>query len=65
MSTEERQGVRLGLSIIALASVVLAIMGWSLWPLGGLIVPALGLWLLRPRTGEAPRQNRGASHPKG
>lgn len=60
MSADERQGVRFGLLVIAVMSVALAIVGWSLWPLGGLIVPVLGLIALRPRTHKRPRRTEGA-----
>jgi len=49
MSARDRRGLRLGLLVIIVASVALAIMGWSLWPLGGLIVPAVALWVIRPQ----------------
>ena len=49
MSARDRRGLRLGLLVIVLASVALAIMSWTPWPLGGLIVPAAALWMIRPR----------------
>lgn len=49
MTAAERQGLRLGLLVIILMSVALAIVSWSLYPLGGIIVPAVVLWLIRPR----------------
>ena len=50
MSAAERRGLRLGLLVILLMSVALAIVSWSLWPLGGMLVPAVVLWIIRPRT---------------
>jgi len=49
MTARDRRGLRLGLLVIALASVALAILSWSPWPLGGMLLPALVLWLIRPR----------------
>lgn len=66
MSAYERRGLRLGLLVVILMSVALAIVAWSLYPLGGAMLPALWLWLIRPEgMRKAPRLNRGALHPKG
>lgn len=54
MTARDRRGLRLGLLVVAAASVALAIIGWSLWPLGGLIVPAVALWVIRPQVRERP-----------
>lgn len=64
MTAYERRGLRLGLLVIVLASVTLAIIGWSLWPLGGLIVPAVALWVIRPGTGKARSQKAPSQSPE-
>ena len=61
----ERRGLRLALLIVALASVALAILSWSPWPLAGLIIPAVTLTVIRPGTRKARDKSPGPIYPKG